>query len=308
MDDTRRPGLGEVVFVWVLYGLVAVEIFVTYLRVPAGELYHVSGSGLEGAASRVLVYLGYPTSLVVLALLPVVVDRLATPAARLLALVALALCATVMFPGVVDQGDLDARPVNAVAAIGVALALALTLAALARGGLGACAPFGRSDWIRIGLGVALLLAAIPWIAADLGFSISDAPVLGSIFLGEQERVAPGEETRAAVHLGHHHGMDGVMFVWSALALSRVSARMKSVFLRSVLTIYLALALVYGLANALQDFWLEQIVKRGATDAVIPSVVRPSASWPWAAIVAATAVICLAAFRVVRVDPRQGGSP
>lgn len=248
------------------------------------------------------------TSRVVLALLPVLVDRLATRAARLIAVVALGSCATVFIPGVVDQSDLDARPVNAVAAIGVALALGLTVAALARGGLGVSAPFRLLDWLRIGLGVLLLLAAIPWIAADLGFSISDAPVLGSIFLGEQERTAPGEETLAAVHLGHHHGMDGVMFAWSALALSRAPARMKSAALRTVLTIYLALAVVYGLANALQDFWLEQIVKRGVTDTALPSVIRPSLSWAWAGILAAIAVIGLVAWRVARVDQRQGGSP
>jgi hypothetical protein len=309
MEVTRRPGLGEVVFVWLLFGVVAVEVFVTYLRVSPSDLYHVSGTGLEAAASRVLVYLGYPTSLVVLALLPVVVDRLATPAARLIGLLALALCATVMFPGVVDQGDLDARLVNVVAPVGVAAALGLTLTALARGGVGASAPFRRFDWVRIALAAVLLLAAIPWIAADLGFSISDAPVLGSIFLGEQQRTAPGEETRAAVHLGHHHGMDGVMFVWSALALSRVPARMKSALLRTALIAYLALAVVYGLANALEDFWLEQIVKRGVTDTAIPAVLRPGASWAWAAILGVTLVICLAALRVVRVDKRQeGGLP
>jgi hypothetical protein len=38
MDDTRRRGLGEVVFVWLLFGLVAVEVFVSYLRVSPIEL------------------------------------------------------------------------------------------------------------------------------------------------------------------------------------------------------------------------------------------------------------------------------
>jgi hypothetical protein len=39
---------------------------------------------------------------------------------------------------------------------------------------------------------------------------------------------------------------------------------------------------------------------------IPSLIRPDASWSWAAIVGVTLVICLGVFRVGRVDPRQRG--
>ena len=71
-------------------------------------------------------------------------------------------------------------------------------------------------------------------------------------------------------------------------------------------IYLALMLAYGLANALQDFWTEQLVKRGTTSLKIPSLIRPEASWAWVAIMAATFLICLAALRVARVvhPPRR----
>jgi hypothetical protein len=307
MADRGRPGLAEVLLVWALFAVVAVEVLVTYARLPASDLYHVSGSGLEGGASRALVFVGYPASLAAIALLAIVADRLDTRTARVGALSAFVLCASIGVPGVIDQDDLDARPVNALAGIGIALALVLTAAALARGCLGQSAPLGGGDAARIGAAIVLLLAATPWIAADLGFTISDAPVLGSIFLGEQIKSVQGQETLMAVHLGHHHGMDGTLLAWTALALSRVPARMKSRRLRAALVAFLALMLVYGLANALQDFWTEQLVKRGAISASIPSVIRPDASWAWVAIVAVAAVICLAVFRVVRVDQRQGGT-
>jgi plastocyanin len=41
-------------------------------------------------------------------------------------------------------------------------------------------------------------------------------------------------------------------------------------------------LLYGLANALEDFWPEQLVKRGTTDARLPSMIRPAVSPEWAA--------------------------
>jgi hypothetical protein len=249
------------------------------------ELYHVSRNGLAGGASRLVVFLGWPGGLVAVGVLAVVADRLTRLLPRLAALVAAGLCASIAVPGVIDQGDLDARPVNALAAVGTCGALLLTGVALARGGIGRSAPARRLDAVRLGLAFMLLLAAIPWIAAELGFSVSDAPLLGSIFLGDQRTSVPGQETLAAVHLGDHHGMVGTLLAWTALALSRIPRLM----------------LAYGLANALQDFWLEQIVKRGATSAAIPSVIRPEVSWAWAGVAGVALLICLASLRVVRVD-------
>jgi hypothetical protein len=101
-------------------------------------------------------------------------------------------------------------------------------------------------------------------------------------------------------------MDGVLLGISALVLSRVPRRMPSRWQAVALSAYLALMLVYGLANALQDFWTEQLVKRGTVSVTIPSLIRPAVSWAWAAIVGVTLVICLPVFRVARVDPRQRG--
>jgi hypothetical protein len=39
---------------------------------------------------------------------------------------------------------------------------------------------------------------------------------------------------------------------------------------------------------------------------IPSLIRPDASWAWAAMVGATVLIYLGVFRVGRVDLRQRG--
>lgn len=299
MKDGTRLGLGELVVAWGLYAVITVEVLVTYARLSAGELYNVSGSGLEGGAGRALVLLGYPTSLAVLAFLPLLVERLAHPLAGVAALVSLALCLTIGIPGVLEESDLDAKPANALAGVGVLIALALTLQALARGGLGVSAPFGGWDWARAGLALVLLLASVPWLAAELGFYVG-----GPVFLSEELRPEPGHPEIRAVHLGHHHGMDGVLLAWTALLLSRASARLTRVGLRQALTAYLALMLVYGLANALQDFWLEQLVKRGATELEIPSMLRPEATPAWGAVLAAAALVYVTLSRVDKVQ----GSP
>ena len=122
----RAERLPEVGLVWALFAVVAVEIFVTYARLPAERLYHVTGSGVEGGASRALVFLNFPVALVTIAVMLVVLDRLEAPLERCLAWAAIGLCCPLFF-GVVDQAHLDARPVNAVAAVGVGLGLALTV-------------------------------------------------------------------------------------------------------------------------------------------------------------------------------------
>jgi hypothetical protein len=307
MQEQRRPGLVESLIVWALFAVVAAEVFVTYARLPPEELYHTSGAGIEAGASRVLVFLGYPMSIVVIALAPIAAARLGTLKAAVAAAVSCGLCASFAFPGVIDQADLDARPVNALAGAGVGIALGLTVLALVREGVGPAPPFGRTDLVRIGVSIGLLLAALPWLFAELGFYVSDAPVLGRIFISKEIKPsAPGEPSLHAVHLGRHHGMDGVLVAISALVLSRVPRQMASRAGTMILTAYLALMFVYGLANALQDFWLEQLFKRGVTSVEIPSLIRPGLTWAWAAIVGVALLICLAAFRVVRVDPRQGG--
>jgi len=306
MEQRRRPGLLEAVAVWGLFALVAVAILVTYSRLPPGSLYHTSGGGLVGGASRALVFIGFPFALVAVPLAWISVARLRTGLAVVVGILATALCATVGVPGVIDQADLDARPVNALAGIGALLALALTAAAWMRGGIGDSAGFQRSDWLRIAVAVVLVVAALPWIWAELGYYVNDAPVVGEPFIAEQIKPSlGGEPSLHAVHLGHHHGLDGILLGLASLLLSRVPARMPRSREATALAIYVALLLTYGLANALQDGWNEQLVKRGTVDSKLPDVIRPSLSPAWAGILAGAAAFYILLFRVVESQRPEG---
>jgi hypothetical protein len=278
----------EVAVVWTLFALVTVEVFVTYSRLPARELYHVSGTGLEGGASRALVFANFPTALVALAVLLVLAEH-ANP---LLVALAAVLCAPVFWPGVVSQANLDAKPVNAVAALGVFLTLALSVARIAR------TSWRRSDAARVAIAAPLVLVALPWFAADLGFFLNGVPLLGRIFRTgtHRHRIAGLPPFPPAVHHGHHHGMDGLLLVLSALLLSRLCPAVRNRGLRAVLTAYLALMLCYGIGNIANDFWLEQVVKRDWTSWEIPNVLEPRATVAWATIVVAAALLAGLAWR------------
>jgi hypothetical protein len=302
----RAPRLPlEVVVAWILYLATTCAILVTYSRLPERELYHVSRSGIAGGASRALVFWNFSTALVALAVLAVLWERLSSRVARVAALIAAALCAVVFWPGVVDQADLDARPVNAFAAAGALLALALTLSVGRTRGLRAH-QWRRSDWGRVALAAVLVFVASPWIAAELGFFLDGVPLLGRIFeTGKHIRDVQGFPAfPPAVHHGHHHGMDGSLLVLSALLLSRVVRGVRLSALRSALVAYLALMFCYGIGNIANDFWLEQVVKRGWTTWTIPNVLEPRLTVAWAIIVVAAAGI----WAVVMVAERDVGVP
>lgn len=264
--------------VWAMFLVVAIEIVVTYARLPPSELYHVSGTGLAAGLSRVVVFLNFPVALVALPLAVLVADQLReNKSAFGTAIVAAGLCAVVFWPGVVDQANLDAKAVNAVPAAGVALT------ALLAGVAGMFALPARVDVVLGVCLVALLVLTSPWIAADLGFFLDRVPLLGSLFL--TGTVVGGHP---AVHHGHHHGMDGFLLVVGALATIPSLRGARSSTLAAFVTVYLGLEIAYGLANMANDAWLEQVVKRGWTSVEIPSVLRPGVSLPWFGIVLATA--------------------
>src|SRR5581483_11531998 len=77
----------------------------------------------------------------------------------------------------------------------------------------------------------------------------------------------------SVHRGLHEGLFGGLLAITALLLSVRRAP-------AVLSLYLALMLVYGLMVTAQDGWHEQVVKRCWTDAQVPSVLTPSLSLAW----------------------------
>lgn len=269
---TIPAGLG-----WAPLLIVAVEIVVTYSRLEPQELYHVSGTGVRAGFGRALVFLNFPVALAALPLVCLSAERLRKSRLALVtAVVAAVLCAVVFWPGVVDQADLDAKMVNILPAAGVVLAFALVVAA------GLYRLPARIDLpLAAGL-VVLVLLALPWIAADLGFFLDGVPVLGKIFL--TGTIVNGHP---AVHHGHHHGMDGVLLVVAALAAIPALRRSRIPPLRAAVTAYLGLQVAYGLANIANDAWLEQVVKRGWTDVEIPNVLRPAVSLPWLGIALAT---------------------
>jgi hypothetical protein len=307
-EEPARPGLAEVLVVWALLAVVALAVWVTYTRLPVGEVYNVSDTGFVAAAGRVLVYLNYPVALVAIGILAILAERLPDRLA-LVTVPAAILCVVVAWPGVVEQSNLDAKPINAVPALGVAIGVVLTITALARAGVGASRRFGGGwDVARAALAATLLFGSIPWIFGDLGAYAGHVPGLGDLFMSDELRPEPGHPELRAVHLGHHHGLDGTLFALSALALSRVVVDVRGRYLRRALGFYVALMLVYGLANALQDFWLEQLYKRGTTSLRLPTMNVPAISWEWLAILVAAVLIYFLARLVEEGGPtRQEGA-
>jgi hypothetical protein len=267
-----------------------VAICVTYSRVPPAELYHVSRAGLAGGASRVLVFSNFPVALVAIAILGVLPFRRDGDRLSRVAVVAGALCCAVFWPGVVDQANLDARPVNAIAAAGVVLALIATIG-IARRGVQRRG-WHRGDTVRIAVAVPLVLLSAPWIAAELGFFLDGVPGLGSFFQTGKHIANPNglPAFPPAVHHGHHHGLDGLLLVVAALILSRALPGIRGRRRRNLEAAYLALMFCYGVGNIANDGWLEQIVKRGWTAWQIPSVLEPRLTVAWGLIVVSAALI------------------
>lgn len=255
-------------------------VLVVYSLVEPDRLRNVSHEGIAGGLSRALVHLNYPVALV--AILLVLLALAALPRrAWWVGAPALALCAVVAWPGVVDQGDFDARVVNAVPAVGVTVALAMTVAAARHAGA-SFAPRRRGDGVRIAIAVLAVLVGLPWIAAELGFHFPPW-----IFLTDEPYQEPGHPVTAAVHLGHHHGLAGMLFLFAALLLSRPwipNARLRVVYRALV-----SLLLLYGTVNLVQDLWHEQIVKRGWTARDVPEAIEPRLNVIWLLMLAGAGV-------------------
>ncbi len=288
-----RPGQGEALATWGMWGLIAMATLITYSRVDTVELYNVSVDGLAGGLGRGVVLLNYPFALVAIALALVALAALPRRAWWLGA-PTIALCAVVAWPGVVQQADLDVRLVNAIPAAGVAIALGLAVAATVQVGAGFAGPMPW-DTARIVVAGVILAVSLPWLAAETGFHLP-----GDVFLGEELRQESDGTVRAAVHLGRHHGFDGSLLVVSALLLTRFRSRSR---VQAALTPYLGLMLAYGSINMVQDMWGEQVVKRGWVETGIPSAIVPRVHWIWAVILALTVVYTSA----LRVEQRRDSS-
>jgi len=268
----------------------AAVVLVTYSWVDPVETYHVSHDGLAGGLSRALTFVNFPIALVAIALTLIAVAALPA-AAWWAAAPAIGLCATI--PWFVDQDDLDARWVNAIPALGVLVALGLTVAAARRAGA-ALAPRRPWDRGRVVFTAVVALVSLPWIAAELGFHFP-----GDVFMGEELGAEDDGSTIAAVHLGHHHGTDGALLVLTALLLSRVAIERRG--FRIATFAYLGTMLAYGGVNFVQDAWNEQVVKRGWTDAGIPSALLPGVKPIWGVVILLAVAATLVLLREEKSD-------
>jgi hypothetical protein len=272
--------------VWAVLALIVLDgtaVIATYSRFPTTLLYNVHHSDTVAAGfGRELVALNFPFALVGIALVGLAWTRL-HGWLRAAGVVAIVLCATVYFA--VDQNDLDAKPLNAVPALGLALAVALVLAV----GVSDKRQV-RGDRVRIGLAAVLIFFCAPLIAAELGFFLDGVPFLGWFYetarLTTQPRV-PG--LHHAVHHGQHHGWQATMLSLTALGFSRLPRP-------RIMDAYLALMLAYGIGNLVNDDWLEQVVKRGWTNHEVPNLLVPAANWGWPLVLVGAALIWWLWFR------------
>jgi hypothetical protein len=272
----------EVWAVLVLLVLDGAAVIATYSRFPATELYNVHHSGIAAGFGRELVALNFPFALIGIAFAGLAWPRL-HGALRIAGVAAIALCAVVYLA--VDQSNLDAKPLNAVPALGLALAVALVLVVGVSD-----ARHERGDRLRIALAAVLLFFSAPLIAAELGYFLDGVPFLGWFFETGRLTSQPGVAgLHHAVHHGQHHGWEATMLSLTALAFSRLPRP-------RVLDAYLALMLAYGVGNLVNDDWLEQVVKRGWMSREVPSILTPAANWGWAAVLVGTVLIWRLWFR------------
>lgn len=264
--------------VWALCGVIALLILVTYSRIPHEKLYHVTGDGLSGGLSRVLVFVNWPGALIAIAVLGIVVERMRRP---IVAAIALLLCLLIFIPGVVEESNLDAKWVNVLPALGVGLVLALSVSAARAEGIGGWGS-ARGDRLRIAGFVVVGLVSLPWFFAELGFYIP-----GPVFVASEVH-----DGAAAVHLGEHHGLVGLQIIAAMLLLSRELPRLQAGWRRTALAAWMSGLIAYGLGNIANDVWGEQVVKRGWADSGLPSVLRPSVNWLWLVVLAVAAAIFL----------------
>jgi hypothetical protein len=255
-----------------------VAVIATYSRFPTTLLYNVHHSDtIKAGFGRELVALNFPFALVGVGLVGLAWPRL-HGWLRIAGVVSIALCAVVYFA--VDQADLDAKPLNALPALGLALAVVLVFVV----GIPSVPRSKRGDRLRIGLAAVLIFFCAPLIAAELGFFLDGVPFLGWLYETGRLATQPGVPgLHHAVHHGQHHGWQATMLSLTALAFSRLPRP-------RIMDAYLALMLAYGVGNLVNDDWLEQVVKRGWTNHEVPSLLVPAANWGWPVVLVGAVVI------------------
>ena len=278
---------------WALYGAEAIAVFVTHARLSAaGEPEAGRFDPIRGARQD-LILMRHPVLPSVAAFVPIALSRL--PPRQVVPSLALGAVAGGIGGLAVWRGAARLRVpikrVDAFAEAGVAAALAVTVRSARVAGIGPVDRWIEGDAARLAVAAGLVGVGLPWITADLGVYVEDVPVVGAPFLS-RERLPQGS-SEPAVHLGHHHGNDGVLLALTALTLSRTLVRLRPASVREGLSLYLAGLFVYGVARAAEDAWNEQVVKRGWTSLKLPLVVeqgRPVQPRYWGGMLAAATLL------------------
>jgi len=115
------------------------------------------------------------------------------------------------------------------------------------------------------------------------------------------RVSPRQLARAG--LAAEKLRDGALLFLSALLLSRV--RLQTPRGDRLLAVLVGALGAHGLVVAAQDFWGEQVVKRGWLDWKIPEAIRPSGSWIWLVTLGLAALFAVSLVRARDARPRPG---
>jgi hypothetical protein len=154
------------------------------------------------------------------------------------------------------------------------------------------------------LGLVTFLS-LPWIFAQLGFYISDFPVLGVIFWARQSTLQePEPKYPNAVHIGTHHGTEGfliIVFLW--IATMWILPAIVDNRVRQSLGAITGFGFGYGIYNAVEDFLTEQIYKRGWMDFRLPSGTTPGLNLQYLTILIIGTIIYYFYLRK-RINPNQ----
>ena len=146
---------------------------------------------------------------------------------------------------------------------------------------------------------------LPWIFAEIGFYISDVPLLGGSSSPRRCALTGREPSLRAVHRGRHHGMDGVLL---AMLGAPPSPRPPGAALQAATVASRPTSPSCSLwaSECLPGLLDGAAAEARPTSVELPSLIRPGVSWAWAAILVAGCTHLLGALRVVRVDRRPGG--
>ncbi|UCG01688.1 MAG: hypothetical protein JSW11_19015 [Candidatus Heimdallarchaeota archaeon] len=144
----------------------------------------------------------------------------------------------------------------------------------------------RPHYLEYSLLGLVIFLSLPWIFAQLGFYISDFPILGIIFWARQSTLQEPEPNYPnAVHIGTHHGTEGfliIVFLW--IATMWILPAIVDDRVRQSLGAITGFGFGYAIYNVVEDFLTEQIYKRGWMDFRLPSGTTPGLNLQYLTIV------------------------